>query len=81
MNLDQFVCCNKITIRDSVCVEEAASTFFDIIEHKYGRDERKKLMEKSIVRRLFVVNDGLLRPPNDKIYYRWEGEGEYSFYY
>lgn len=73
--------CNKVTVNGATCIEEAAGTFFDIIENRYGTVEKQKLMRRSIVRRLFPVSDNLLRPPHNKIYYRWEGSNKYSFYY
>ena len=73
--------CRKIVVKNVTCVEEAALAFFDTIETRFGKEEKNKLMRRTMHRRLFAINEQMLRVPEDKIYYRWESKGTYAFYY
>ena len=78
-------CCKKITIHNATCPEEAASSFFDTIESKYGLAEKRKLMERRLVRKFIVLSSmdstDTLCVPEGYIHWNWDGGGAYSFYY
>jgi len=73
----------KITVRDAMCIEDAVMTFFDMVKDRYGDVEHYRFMQRKIEHRLFVISSPyeMLEVPDDRIYYNWEGERTYSFYY
>jgi len=69
---------NKITLNGPICIEEAASLFLDIIQNKYGEEEREHLKNLQLKRTFTIQNTVRIK---NEIKYTWDGSNKYTFYY
>jgi hypothetical protein len=72
---------NYITVNGPICIEEAASLFLDIIEEKYGQEERDHLKTLGFKRTFNILGAKTTPKPDTPTKYTCDGKKKYTFHY